>query len=110
MFWCLSSLSDKLSVGFVYTFQVTEDRQREVFFLTTPKDDTSLSFKFDIKYNPDDQDVLVQLFLGRSGFNLFCLSFSPDSPCVSFDFFHSHTHKHTLFLYPHRIRGVLGAG
>ena len=62
---CSLSPSDELSVGFVYTFSVTDPDERETFYLTVPEDDSSLKFEFDIRNNPHNQEVLVQLFLGR---------------------------------------------
>ena len=55
----------ELSVGFVYTLDVGEPREREAFYLAVPGDDTSLRFEFDINSNPRNQEVVVQLFLGR---------------------------------------------
>lgn len=66
---CLSSppslRTDQMSVGFVYTFGVTESREKESFYMTVPQDDVPLRFEFDITSNPNGQDVIVQLFLGK---------------------------------------------
>ena len=63
---CFSHLPiDKMSVGFVYTFGVTELRERESFYLAVPEDDVTLKFEFEIATNLNDRDVIVQLFLGK---------------------------------------------
>ena len=62
---CTLTSPVELSVGFVYTLDVSEPREREAFYLAVPGDDTSLRFEFDINSNPRNQDVVVQLFLGR---------------------------------------------
>ena len=61
-----SPYPDEMSVGFVYTFEVSDPREKESFYLTVPPDDVSLTFKFDLRSNPDNRDVVVQLFLGKS--------------------------------------------
>ena len=78
----LTSSSDKMSVGFIYTFGVTETRERESFYLAVPKDDKKLTFEFNINSNPRNQDVMVQLFLGKGELSSFllCLSDSPSFP------------------------------
>ena len=65
-----------MSVGFVYTFEVSDPRERESFYLTVPPDDVTLSFKFKLRSNPDDRDVVVELFLGKGKFFLPFLSVS----------------------------------
>lgn len=76
---------DKMSVGFVYTFGVTDLTEKESFYLAVPSDDTSLKFEFDIDNNPHNREVLVQLFLGKgeSSLSLFSLTLSLSS-CSSF--------------------------
>lgn len=68
-----------MSVGFVYTFGVTELRERESFYLAVPKDDVTLKFEFDITKNPNNQDVVVQLFLGKGESEKSCVSTPPES-------------------------------
>jgi Fanconi anemia group I protein len=64
----------ELSVGFVYTLDVSEPREREGFYLTVPGDDNSLRFEFNIESNPRNQEVIVQLFLGRASENFWVLA------------------------------------
>ncbi|CAI8041271.1 Attractin [Geodia barretti] len=64
----------EMSVGFVYTFEVSDPRERESFYLTVPPDDVTLSFKFKLRSNPDDRDVVVELFLGKVSEGLWVLA------------------------------------
>ena len=76
-----------MSVGFIYTFGVTETRERESFYLAVPKDDKKLTFEFNINSNPRNQDVMVQLFLGKGELSSFLLCLS-DSPSFSLSLLH----------------------
>lgn len=64
----------EMSVGFIYTFRVNEDRERESFYVSVPDVDRKLTFEFNIVSNPLRQDVVVQLFLGRASENYWVLA------------------------------------
>jgi len=75
--------AEELTVGFIYSFSVTESREVEGFFVITPPEvlitrshvfiillymyiqDKNLHFRIDVLSNPSGEPLTLQLFLGR---------------------------------------------